>query len=230
MNRLVRSLSLVVTSGLLLSACGLVPLPEPVPIDTAFGFGDGIAVNLTADTGEAAAVTPAALATSFSGAFNQTFVVREARIPPVLKTLVSIKRVSETITLDAAITVAVPVASDEFPASVTASNAYISNLQLHRGTRKVAGPLAFAGIGDASIEYLRLGACSGVLTCTYNAPILVDLLELSMTGGTASTVAKAIADGGTFRVEGTFGISFDPGLPANATVAAVIVGTGGFVE
>jgi hypothetical protein len=229
MSHVVRSLSLLVASVMLVSACGLVPLPEPVGIDTAFGFGDGIAVNLTADAGPSAAVMPAALATSFSGAFNQTFVVEAADIPPILKTLVRIKGVSETITLDTAITVANPVATD-FPVAFTVSDASISGLQLYRGTSKIAGPLGFTGIGDASIEYLRLGACSGTLTCTYNAPILVDLLELSVSGGTASTIAKSIADGGTFRVEGTFGIAVDPGLPATATVAAVILGTGAYVE
>jgi len=230
MTRLVRTLSLLVAAALVLSACGLIPLPEPVELDTAFGFGDGIEIDLTASGVAEGAIAPSAVATEFSGGFNETFEVEEAEIPAILKTLVRIKSVSETITLGTTITVTNPVETEEFPATFSVSDASIADLEVYRGTSKLLGPLAFSGIAGASIEFTSVGDCSSAVSCTYEADILVDLLELQVSGSTASNLAKAIADGGTFRVEGTFAIVVDPGLPVDATVSAVIVGTGAIVE
>ena len=231
MTRFVRSLTILVAGALLLSACGLIPLPGPVEVDTAFGFGDGVPVELTAVAAEFAAVAPALvpLATDFSGPFNEVFVVDSADIPSILKTLVRIQGVSETITLGSVITVTNPTQTT-FPAEFTVSDASISGLNVYRGTTKVVGPLDFAGIAGAEFEYVASGACVDSFTCTYAADFPVDLMELGVSGGVATSLAKAIADGGTFRVEGTFAIVIDPGLPADATASAVIVGTGAFIE
>jgi len=202
-----------------------------VAIDTAFGFEDGVAVSLVGAAEASGAIAPAAVAASYAGAFNQAFVVNGADIPPILRTLVRIRAVTETITLGVSITVTNPTAAD-FPAALTVSEASMSGLQVYRGTSRVAGPLSFSGIEDESIVYEGVADCTAVTSCTYAAAVLVDLLELRVSGRTASNLAKAIADGGTFRVEGTFGIVIesDPGLPADATVQAVIVGTGAVVE
>ncbi len=228
MNRMLKSLALAAASTVVLSACGgLIPLTEPVEVETAFGFGGGIGVELEAPA--PTDVAPAQAGATYAGPIDETFTIEAADVPSILTGLVRIDGVSETLSLDSAITVETATASD-FPASFTASDATLSDLTIIRNGATILGPLSFTGFASASMTYTAAGVCEGVTSCTYAATTQVDLLEIGLTAAAASNYAKTIIQGGTYRVTADFALDVDPALPGGATVSAVVVGTGALIE
>jgi hypothetical protein len=228
MTRTLRTLVLTVAGAALLAACGgLIGLPEPVEVDTAFGFGEGIAVDLT--SAAPAGIAAAQASATYEGSIDETFTISSADVPGILQGLVRIDGVSETLSLTTSVTV-VTAAPSAFPASFTASDASLTDLTVLRNGATILGPLSFTGLSSASMSFTAGGACDGVTSCTYTAAAQVDLLELGISGATANTYAKTIIDGGTFRVQADFALDVDPALPVGATIEAVVVGTGAIIE
>jgi hypothetical protein len=228
MNRTLRNHVLAAASALALTACGgLIGLPEPVELETAFGFGGGIAVDLTAATPSAVAAAQAGA--TYEGSIDETFAVDAADIPSILQGLVRIDGVSETLSLDTSLTVATAAASD-FPASFTASGATLSDLTIIRTGATILGPLSFTGFASASMTFAAVGPCDGVTACTYAAATQVDLLEIGLSAAAANAYAKTIIAGGTFRVQADVALDVDPALPTGATISAIVVGTGAVIE
>lgn len=228
MTKAIRSLALAAAGALLLSACGgFIPLSEPIEVETAFGFSDGIGVELEAPaaTGIATAQTGA----TYTDSIDETFTIDAADVPSILAGAVRIDGVSETLSLDSNITVST-VGESDFPASFTASGATLSDLTIVRNGATILGPLSFTGFASASMTYTATGACDGVTSCTYAATAEVDLLEIGLTAAAANNYAKTIIQGGTYRVTADFGVDVDPALPAGATISAVVVGTGALIE
>lgn len=228
MNRTLVNLALAAAIVAVLTACGgLIGLPEPVEIETAFGFGAGIGVELEApaSTGVVAAQTGA----TYSDAIDETFTIAAADVPSVLTGLVRIDGVSETLSLGTTLTVDASAASD-FPASFTASGATLSDLTIIRNGATILGPLSFTGFASASMTFAAVGTCDGVTSCTYVASTQVDLLEIGLTAAAASSYAKTIIQGGTYRVLADFSLDVDPALPTGATISAIVVGTGASIE
>lgn len=228
MNRTLRNLALATASAAVLAACGgLFPLPEPIEVETAFGFGGGVAVELEAPatTGVVAAQTSA----TYADSIDETFTIDAADVPSILTDLVRIDGVSETLSLGTSLTVDTAAAND-FPASFTASGATLSNLTIIRNGATILGPLSFTGFASASMTFTADATCVGVTTCSYAATTQVDLLEIGLTAAAASSYAKTIIRGGTYRVVADFALDVDPALPAGATISAVVVGTGALIE
>lgn len=228
MKRPFRHLLLATATAALLTACGgLIGLPEPVDIPTAFGFGDGVAVELAAVA--PAGVVAAQTGATYEGSIDETFTISATEIDPILRGLVRIDGVSETLSLATTLTVATDAAAD-FPASFVASGATLSGLTIQRNGATILGPLSFTGFASASMTFTAVAACESVTSCAYTASNQVDLLELGLSGAAANTYAKTIIGGGTFRVMADFALDVDPALPAGATISTVVVGTGAILE
>lgn len=228
MSKTIRSFVLVTAGALLLSACGgFIGLPEPQAIPTAFGFGEGIAVDLTAV--ETTGFAPAQTGATYSAQIDQSFAIDAADLPAILTTIARIDGVSETLTLETTLTLTNATASD-FPASFVVSNARIEDLTVLRNGNPLIQGLDFDGPADAEMTFTANAACDAATSCTYTASNQVDLLEIALTGGTANDYAKTIIEGGNFTVQATFSVDVDPALPAGTTIEAVVVGTGALLE
>lgn len=228
MNRTFKSLALAAASAAVLSACGgLIGLSEPVEVETAFGFGGGVAVELAApaSTGIVAAQTGA----TYTDSIDETFTIEAADVPSMLTGLVRIDAVSETLSLGTSLTVNTAAAND-FPASFVATGAVLSDLTIIRNGATILGPLSFTGFGSASMTFTSVGTCEGVTSCAYAATTQVDLLEIGLTAAAANSYAKTIIQGGTYRVVADFELDVDPAFPAGSTISAVVIGTGALIE
>lgn len=228
MNRTFRRLVLASASAAVLSACGgLIGLPEPIEIDTAFGFGGGVAVELTAAS--PAGIVAAQTGATYGDSIDETFSIDAADVPTILKGLVRIDGVSETLSLATSLTVATGTPSD-FPASFAASGASLGDLTIIRNGATILGPLSFTGFASASMTFAAVGTCEGVTSCTYVATAQVDLLEIGLTAAAANGYAKTIIQGGTYRVLADFSLDVDPSLPTGTTISAIVIGTGALIE
>lgn len=228
MTKTIRSFVLVTAAALLLSACGgLIGLPEPQTIPTAFGFGEGIDVDMTAvDT---TGLAPAQTGATYSAQIDESFAIDATDLPAILTTIARIDGVTETLALETTLTLTNTNPSD-FPQSFVVSNARIEDLTVLRNGNPLIQGLDFDGPADAEMTFTTDAACDAATSCTYTASNQVDLLEIGLTGGTANDYAKTIIDGGNFNVQATFSVDVDPALPSGTTIQAVVVGTGALLE
>ena len=220
MTRLVRTFTLAALAAVLLAACGL-PLPEPIELEGGVFGLDGVAVELTAIT--PAGIAPSATA-NFSGTIDETFVVDDADIPPVLRNLFEVTSVDEEIGLDVTLEA---TSADALPASFVVSAASLTDVVVKKGIQTVFSG-DFSTMAGATMTFTR-GACVGT-TCTYTASATSALVDVSVSGDDADKLAKAVVAGGTFRVTANFSVVVSPALPDDTVIDAVLVSLGAVLE
>ena len=221
MTRYVRSFTLAALAAVMLAACGL-PLPEPIELeDGIFGL-DGMPVTLTALT--PSAVAPLATA-SFSGTIDETFVIDEVDVPAALRNLFNVASVDEAIGLDVSLDA---TSSEPLPASFVVSAASLTDVLIRKGGQTVFSG-AFSTVPGATMTFTRQDPCLGD-TCTYTASATAALADVSLSGTAANTLAEAVIAGGEFTVFANFGVTVNPALPDDTSLAVVLVSLGAVLE
>lgn len=220
MFKLVRTFTVAALAVAILAACSL-PLPEPIELESGVFGLDGVEVILVAIT--PADLVPSAIA-NFSGTIDETFVVEDADIPPVLRNIFTIASVDEEIGLDVTLEA---TSEGVLPASFEVGAASLTGIVVKKGVQTIYSG-AFSTVAGATMTFTR-GTCVGD-TCTYTASATSALVDISLSGSEADKLAKAIVAGGTFNVTANFAVTVSPALPDDTSLAVVLVSLGAVLE
>jgi hypothetical protein len=221
-----RTLVALGAAALVLSGCGL--LNAFVPDQTAtnpLGL-DGVPVSMTATSTAALAPQAAAPGTDFSGSVSASFPNIDTSGFP---SGVTPNKLVADLTLGALVTVSSPsaVGGADFPDAVNVTAAGI-DLTVADGSGSPNTTVSASASSASGMLTLTKGSCkAGTVgwSCDY-APSLASgasaLLTITVSAHFAQLWTIATAGTSPNTVDGSFGVTLDPGIPGDSTVSVTL--------